>query len=156
MQQPHVEEINFLAKETGFSRKKCQTVLAQSAYDCDKALVTLNKMKGSLFEVSWDRISAYLYGEKTRVFYVYDGDKLVMRWPAFFPIVILLITKVPSWVIAVLLLMVTIFDFDIRTEPIRDGQDLDLAVMTKPKRFDAQESTALSESGDGFYEYTVK
>ncbi|MDR2519696.1 MAG: hypothetical protein LBC69_01360 [Eubacteriaceae bacterium] len=156
----HVEkDIRYLSHETGFSRKKCLQVLKASNYDTEKALGTLKKLKNSLVEVTWDKISSYIYGEKARYFFIYDSDKLIMRFPAILPIVFVLIPSVPKWLVAVILFMIVVFDMDVRTDQTdRKVAELDAAIVTKKAEALEAETAVkeLKESSDGFYEYTIK
>ena len=118
-----LEYIEYLSKLSGFSKRKCRSVLKSCGGDPQSAVKMLSKLRESSFEVFLDRLISAFTGERGRSLLVIDGEKVIMSFPVILLIIILIVAAVPSWLIGGILLIFYAFDIDFTTKPNEQRND---------------------------------
>gem|GEM_PF-3116686 len=148
-----------LWEETGFSRSRCRAVLKNNNNDFDKALEVLNALKNNRIEVLWDKILSYFIGERGRRCCVYDGEKELMAFPTFLPMLFLMFVNVPSWLVAVVLLLIFMFDMDLRTEKVSSNNEKNDGTVVISNENSQSPDIAINQAvvdSDGYAEFVVE
>ncbi len=110
------KEIWDLSRKTSFSYKKCEKVLLEHNNDVDAAYEHLMQLKKNPIEVITDSAHAFVTGERGRKFIIYDNEKVVLSLPLIFPLLFLFFFNILSWVIALFILLIVLFNMNIKIE----------------------------------------
>jgi hypothetical protein len=153
------KDVSFLSGRTGFSKNKCRDILESAEGDIEIALGILTNLRRNRVEVLWDKLSSFFVGEIGRKIYIYDGEKVLLHFPTFVPIVFLLISKMPSYLLAIFLFIIFIFDMDIKTERSivshSDSTTDDPIIVESGQAPETGSAKSEVVNKDGFFEFTV-
>lgn len=118
MKKKYSDEVIYLSERTGISRYRCNIVLDECGGDMNTAYILLGEISSNKYEKAMDNISSFVRGEKGSNITISDGGDVIFSMPGMIPIFLLLFLDVPSWVIALVLLLLTVFsaDLEIRQE----------------------------------------
>lgn len=104
-----------------------------------------------------NKINDYLFGGRAKVMYIKSGDERIMSFPWLIAILFLLVFDVPSWVIAILLLFLIIFDLDLSVESRVKKDEMSEATVKvekyREKKTDRRRSDVTVK--DGYYEFRI-
>ena len=144
------DRVEYLSQLSGFSKRKCRSVLQDCNGNLEEAAHILTNLKKSSFEVFFDKFtSLILDNESGRKLYVFDNQKVIMSLPVIILIIVLIVVPVPSWIIGGILLIFYLFDMDFTTKS--DERKKDGTVEKK------EEVTIIKESDtEDFDEITIE
>ena len=151
-----------LERKTSFSYRKCEKILNECDNDEQVAYERLMQMKNSPMEIMADSFVALLSGERGNKLFVYDKNKMLLSFPAIFPILFLVIFDVPSWIIGAFLIFIMLFHMDIRIESVsrKDKSKIKTVNVTdyqKQKTGPIPYTTnSVAEEDSGFHEITIE
>lgn len=109
MKKTYSDEVKYLSSQTGISKYRCETVLKESGGDINEAFRILNEIRSNKYEKAMDTISAIARGERGSIITIKEGGESMFRIPCLMVVLLLLLIDIPSWVIAVVLLLVVVF-----------------------------------------------
>lgn len=152
------DTVNKLSKKTNFSCRKCAGILHECRNDYDKALAILEEQQLDPSEIFFDSVSGLFFNETGKTMIINDskGNEIIsLSW--IIPVLFLLLADVPSWVIALLMIVMLLFNLDFRFETknkkdIIKETTIDLAAYKETKLTVGD----LIVDKDGYYEITVK
>ncbi len=163
MKKKYSDEVIYLSKHTGISRYRCDIVLEECGGDINAAFAILEDISDNKYEKAMDNISALVHGEKGSIVTVKEGGDVIFRLPAVILILLLLLLDIPSWVIALVMLLFVVFraevemNFTEKTEdPIRTVKTEEYVRQKKiEKRIEAKRKNS-SYGEDGYNEITIE
>jgi hypothetical protein len=114
------DTVKKLAQKTFFSQRKCASVLNDCGNDYDKALSVLEELRLDPTEIFFDSVIGLFSNETGKTMIITDskGNEVIsLSW--LIPVLFLFLTDVPSWVIATVMLVLHLFNLDLRFETKR-------------------------------------
>ena len=151
-----------LSEKTQFSYRKCEKVLLECEDDEQLAYERLNQMRNNPVEIISDSFLALLTGERGNKLSVYDGSKLMLTFPAIFPILFLIVFDVPSWIIGAFLIFIMLFHMDIRIESVvkKEKNKIKTVNVSDYRKRKSQTEplieTVEGENDSGYHEITIE
>ncbi len=123
MKKKYSDEVIYLSGQTGISKYRCNIVLEECAGDINLAFAALEEISSNKYEKAMDNISALVRGERGSVIYVKEAGEIIFRLPVAVVIALMLLLDVPSWVVAVVLLLFTVFATDVEMRSAEKRED---------------------------------
>ncbi len=141
MKKKYSDEVIYLSRQTGISKYRCDIVLKECGGDINTAFGILNDISKNKYEKAMDNIASIVRGEKGSIITVMEEGEVIFRLPGVIPVILLLVLDVPSWVIAVILLLFTVFTADVEMKVAQKGEADPVKTMDV-EEYDRQNSFA--------------
>ncbi len=103
------------------------------------------------------RVSSYIIGDRSKVMYISVNDDAIISFPWLFPVLFLLVFDVPSWIIALLLICLIVFNLDLNVAS-RTKRDMFEDATVKADIYNSEKkhkNVTVKTDGDGFSQIVV-
>lgn len=113
MSKKYSDEVIYLSKATGLSKYRCKAVLKACDGDINDAFIKLSEISSNKYEKAMDNITTLIRGEKGSIISVKEDGESLFRMPVPILIILLVLLDVPSWVVALILLLFMVFGVEL-------------------------------------------
>jgi hypothetical protein len=88
---------------------------------------------------------------------VYDNQKVLLSFPAIFPLLFLFVFDVPSWLLGAIIVCLMLFHMDLKIEGVRKYHNKHLQTVTVSQEREPNETNrVVYDEKTGYYEFTIE
>lgn len=103
------------------------------------------------------RVASYFVGARSKVMYISSNDETIISFPWLFAVLFLLVFDVPSWIIALLLICLIVFNLDLNvaSQSKRDAFSEATVTADDYNREKKQNHYNITTDSEGFSEMVI-